>query len=105
MSTGGDPGRSGAGPGGVGFTSAGGLPSGGGSSGGGSSGAGGGGTNNCNPAPDTPVKEVCDNGLDDDLNGFVDENCRCGSGATQQCFNGPPSQASAPNCHKGTQAC
>jgi hypothetical protein len=36
--------------------------------------AGAGGTDPCQPpaAMDTPVPEVCDNGLDDDLNGFVD---------------------------------
>lgn len=81
----------------------GGLPSGGSAGAGGSS--GGGGSDACHPAPDQPVKEACGNGLDDDLNGFVDENCSCTAGATQPCFNGPPSQASAPNCHKGTQAC
>ncbi|HVU01877.1 MAG TPA: MopE-related protein [Polyangiaceae bacterium] len=55
--------------------------------------------------PDVQSAEVCGNGLDDDLNGFVDENCRCSSGATQECFLGTASQAAAENCHKGTQTC
>jgi hypothetical protein len=83
--------------------STGGLPSGGAPGSGASSGASG--NSACNPAPDQPVREVCGNGLDDDLNGFVDENCICTGSVSQSCFNGPPSQANAPNCHKGTQIC
>jgi hypothetical protein len=49
--------------------------------------------------------EQCDNGLDDNLDGFVDESCNCNIGQTQPCFGGPPSQATLPNCVKGTQAC
>src|SRR5689334_16179003 len=105
---GGDGGTSGdAGAGGQGVTfippSTGGIPSGGAPGTGASSGASG--NSACNPAPDTPVPEVCGNGLDDDLNGFVDENCICTGSVSQPCFNGPPSQANAPNCHKGTQTC
>jgi len=60
----------------------------------------------CGQVPtDTPRTEECDNGLDDDLDGFVDEKCSCSLGTTQECFDGPPSQASLPNCHKGTQTC
>jgi hypothetical protein len=99
---GGAAGSSGGGQAGIVFMSTGGLPSGG-SAGAGAAGGVGGDT--CNPAPDTPVKEVCGNGLDENLNGFVDENCSCTGGTTQECFNGPPSQANAPNCHKGTQTC
>jgi hypothetical protein len=59
----------------------------------------------CQAPPDTPVPEVCGNGLDDDLNGFIDEGCPCTIGQTQPCFGGPPSQASEPFCTKGTQTC
>jgi hypothetical protein len=55
--------------------------------------------------PDKQATEVCDNGLDDDLNGFVDENCSCHIGTTQPCFVGSAWQASQPNCKKGTQTC
>lgn len=84
--------------------STGGLPNGGGTTGTGAS-TGAGANSACDPAPDQPVPEVCGNGLDDDLNGFVDENCICTGAGTQPCFNGPPSQANASNCHKGTQKC
>ena len=70
--------------------------------GGGSAGSGG---NACTPPSDTPGPEVCGNGLDDDLNGFVDEGCVCTIGQTQPCFGGPPSQTSLPNCTKGSQSC
>lgn len=73
---------------------------------GGASGAVGTGGNTCGPPPtDQPVPEVCGNGLDDDLNGFVDEGCPCSVGASQPCFGGLPSQATAPNCTMGTQQC
>jgi hypothetical protein len=69
-----------------------------------SSGAGTGG--GCGGTPvDTPVPEVCGNGLDDDLNGFIDEVCGCSLGQTQSCFGGLPSQATNPNCTQGIQTC
>ena len=66
-------------------------------------GAAGGGA--CPGAIDTPVPEVCDNGLDDDLNGFIDESCACSLGATQPCFGGQPSEATLPHCMMGVQTC
>jgi hypothetical protein len=67
----------------------------------GSTGTGGG----CGSNPDTPVPEACGNGLDDDLNGFIDEVCPCNVGQTQSCFGGQPSQATDPNCTQGVQTC
>jgi hypothetical protein len=66
----------------------------------------GGGSSGCgvNVPTDQPVNEQCD-GLDNNLNGFVDETCPCTLGQTQPCFGGYPSQSTAANCHKGTQTC
>ena len=47
--------------------------------------------------------ELCDNGLDDNLNGFIDEGCLCSGGMTQPCFGGDP--ADAGRCTLGTQRC
>ncbi len=56
--------------------------------------------------PDVPApSDSCGNGLDDNLNGFIDENCGCSLAQSQPCFGGPPSQATAPNCTMGTQTC
>jgi hypothetical protein len=83
----------------------------GGSPGSGASGgvfAGGGGsgaTTSCTLPSDTPGTEVCGNGLDENLDGFVDEGCNCGIGQTQSCFAGPPSHANLSNAVKGTQSC
>jgi len=82
----------GAGPGGGMATSAG-------------TGGAGGALNPCIPPGDIPQAEQCGNGLDEDLDGFVDEDCICNVGQTQPCFGGPPSQASLPNCVQGTQTC
>jgi hypothetical protein len=70
-----------------------------------SAGTGGAQDGGCQLPPDTPIPEVCNNGLDDDLNGFIDEACSCVIGETQPCFGGPPSQADDPHCQKGTQTC
>ncbi len=59
----------------------------------------------CPGAIDTPVPEVCGNGLDDDLNGFIDEGCSCSIGQTQPCFGGQPSEATKAECHLGMQTC
>lgn len=69
-------------------------------------GAGGGAASCGNPPPtDQPVAEVCNDGLDNNLDGFVDEGCACNPGATQPCFNGFPSESTQPACHMGTQTC
>jgi Putative metal-binding motif len=49
--------------------------------------------------------EQCGNGLDDDLNGFVDEGCTCAIGATQPCYGGPPGLGGKGACVMGTQTC
>jgi hypothetical protein len=50
-------------------------------------------------------KELCDNGVDDDGNGFIDEGCGCKLGATQACFPGNPKLAGVGACTKGVQTC
>lgn len=81
------------------------IGSGGSSTGGAQSASGGGSSNpSCNPPADQPATEICDT-LDNDLDGFVDENCVCSPGAQQACFDGPPSRATDSSCHMGTQVC
>jgi hypothetical protein len=45
------------------------------------------------------------NGLDDDCNGQVDENCGCTPGATKPYFNGPPGRRHVGACMDGTETC
>jgi len=45
------------------------------------------------------------NGLDDDRDGTVDEDCACEAGGTQACWPGEPSQSGVGQCRNGTQAC
>ena len=52
-----------------------------------------------------PGAEVCDNGLDDDADGQVEEDCNCSSGLTQSCFPGSPAQAGVGVCSFGLQRC
>ncbi|MBI4700800.1 MAG: hypothetical protein HY744_06490 [Deltaproteobacteria bacterium] len=49
--------------------------------------------------------DVCDNGLDDDGNGQVDDGCGCAVGNSQQCFLGDPALAGKGPCNWGTQQC
>ena len=49
--------------------------------------------------------EICNNGLDDNCNGTVDEQCPCSSGLAESCFKGDPSYAASPGCFPGTQHC
>src|SRR5690349_4169119 len=49
--------------------------------------------------------EVCDDGLDNDCDGTVDEDCGCAPGGTQSCYDGPPEQAGIGTCARGTQTC
>jgi hypothetical protein len=55
--------------------------------------------------PSGPSDERCDDGLDNDLDGRVDENCACLPGTTQSCFAGAPSAAGRGPCSRGTQTC
>ena len=103
---GGTGGAAGADAGTGGFIDVDGGGTGGGSAGtGGTAGSGGVEDAGCQPPVDVPVPEVCGNGLDDDLNGFIDEGCLCSIGETQTCFGGTPSQSTQPNCTMGTQTC
>ncbi len=77
----------------TGTTGGGGTGADGGSSGGG----GGGGT--------APTREVCDNGLDDDRDGRIDEDCACLPGDSQPCFEGDPALAGQGTCQRGVSAC
>lgn len=56
------------------------------------------------PDPVT-TPEICNNGLDDDQDGDVDENCACKAGATQACFPGTSAQQGKGICKPGTQTC
>ena len=49
--------------------------------------------------------ELCNNGLDDNCNGQVDEGCPCAPGMVQQCFAGPPGRRNVGICQDGTQIC
>ncbi len=51
------------------------------------------------------AREVCDNGLDDDCDGAVDEGCACIPGATQRCYGGAPGVAGRGACAYGTMRC
>lgn len=53
----------------------------------------------------TISKEVCDDGLDNDQNGKVDDGCACTPGATQPCYLGNLAQAGIGQCTWGTQTC
>ncbi len=60
-------------------------------------------------APDASTacgdREVCDDGVDNNCNGRVDEGCACIPGMTQRCYDGPPSQAGRGVCVYGMQRC
>ena len=56
-------------------------------------------------APACAAVETCNNGLDDNCDGQVDERCVCLPGATQQCFVGPRGAAGVGLCAYGTQRC
>jgi hypothetical protein len=49
--------------------------------------------------------EICGNGLDDDLNGEVEDGCACEPGETQPCFDGDPALAGKGVCTLGQQTC
>jgi hypothetical protein len=49
--------------------------------------------------------ERCDNGLDDNCDGRVDEGCACVPGEVRPCFAGPPGRRNVGACRDGTQRC
>ena len=55
--------------------------------------------------PPGPVGERCGNGVDDDSDGQVDEQCPCTPGQTQSCWPGDPSKRGNAPCIDGSQTC
>jgi len=53
----------------------------------------------------TPGMEVCGNGLDDDCDGQVDEECACTPGMTASCYSSAPNTRNVGACHSGTMTC
>ncbi len=49
--------------------------------------------------------EICNNGIDDDQNGSIDDGCVCRVGATQNCYPGWPETAGVGACGFGEQTC
>ena len=75
------------------------------SSGDGGSGVGGSGVGGEGGAACAPEAELCD-GLDNDCDEQVDEDCDCEGGDTQGCYSGrPPRTAGLGECIAGTQTC
>lgn len=52
-----------------------------------------------------PSAEQCNNGLDDDIDGRVDEACACTPGQRQSCWPGPPGNRGIGACIDGLQTC
>lgn len=52
-----------------------------------------------------PGYERCGNGVDDDYDGNIDEDCACGVGMTQRCYPGDPRRAGVGTCAWGQQRC
>ncbi len=49
--------------------------------------------------------DPCGNGVDDDVDGRIDEDCPCGPGETQACFAGPLASRGVGICSDGIQTC
>ena len=54
------------------------------------------------PIPSGPYDE-CGNGMDDDVDGRIDEGCPCGAGETQACFSGRYPNRRVGTCADGVQ--
>ncbi len=55
--------------------------------------------------PGAAREERCGNGLDDDRDGLVDEQCPCNLGEQQACWPGDPSRRGQGSCQDGMQQC
>lgn len=57
------------------------------------------------PDADTSSADRCDNGLDDDGDGEVDEGCTCELADSQRCYGGDSAHAGVGECIFGSQTC
>ena len=60
-------------------------------------------TSHGNPSSGTP--DICGNGMDDNGNGMIDEQCTCTPGKTQPCWPGDPKKRHQGACKDGVQTC
>jgi hypothetical protein len=54
---------------------------------------------------DTEAGERCDDGLDNNGNGAVDEGCPCTPGETKPCYVGPPATRGQGTCRDSAPSC
>jgi len=52
-----------------------------------------------------PSRELCGNEIDDDDDGWIDEDCGCEAGTSRGCYLGPPGTRSIGACIDGMQEC
>ncbi|MBI5529664.1 MAG: hypothetical protein HY897_25335 [Deltaproteobacteria bacterium] len=52
-----------------------------------------------------PIKEICNNNVDDDCNGVIDNGCPCQEGGARECFTGAPEKKGVGTCKAGYQYC
>lgn len=57
------------------------------------------------PSDTAPEREVCGNGLDDDGDGSIEEQCACAVGETNSCWPANVDQRGVGACRDGTQVC